>query len=55
MRPSLASLANRVFDVAVIGGGINGASAAQHAAAAGYSVLIKGTLIQLDVFSHHEE
>lgn len=40
MRPSLASLANHVFDVAVIGGGINGASAAQHAAAEGYSVLI---------------
>ena len=40
MRPSLASLDERQFDVAVIGGGINGASVAQHAAAAGYSVLL---------------
>ena len=40
MRTDLSTLENREFDVAVIGGGINGASAAQHAAAEGYSVLI---------------
>ncbi len=40
MNESLAGLAGASFDVAVIGGGINGASAAQHLAAAGYSVLL---------------
>ena len=40
MRPALATLDTRSFDVAVIGGGINGASAAQHAAAEGYTVLL---------------
>ena len=40
MNESLADLSGVAFDVAVIGGGINGASAAQHLAAAGYSVLL---------------
>jgi glycerol-3-phosphate dehydrogenase len=40
MNESLAALSGAAFDVAVIGGGINGASAAQHLAAAGYSVLL---------------
>ena len=40
MDESLAALSSAAFDVAVIGGGINGASAAQHLAAAGYSVLL---------------
>jgi glycerol-3-phosphate dehydrogenase len=40
MNDSLASLSGAAFDVAVIGGGVNGASAAQHLAAAGYSVLL---------------
>ena len=40
MDESLARLSGAAFDVAVIGGGINGASAAQHLAAAGYSVLL---------------
>jgi glycerol-3-phosphate dehydrogenase len=40
MNESLAGLSGATFDVAVIGGGINGASAAQHLAAAGYSVLL---------------
>lgn len=40
MRSPLASLAGRCFDVAVIGAGVNGASAAQHLAAAGYEVLL---------------
>jgi glycerol-3-phosphate dehydrogenase len=31
---------DKIYDVAIIGGGINGASAAQHLAAAGYSVLL---------------
>jgi glycerol-3-phosphate dehydrogenase len=37
---TLSSLRGAVFDVAVIGGGINGASAAQQLAAAGYRTLI---------------
>jgi len=41
MRKSLnESLSGRLYDVAIIGGGINGASAAQHLAAAGYDVLL---------------
>ena len=40
MNESLARLSGAAFDVAVIGGGINGASAAQHLSAAGYSVLL---------------
>ena len=40
MRMTLSSLRGAVFDVAVIGGGINGASAAQQLAAAGYRTLI---------------
>jgi glycerol-3-phosphate dehydrogenase len=40
MRMTLSSLQDAVFDVAVIGGGINGASAAQQLAAAGYRTLI---------------
>ncbi|WP_137387752.1 FAD-dependent oxidoreductase [Rhodoligotrophos defluvii] len=39
MRQPLSSLAGRRFDVAVIGLGVNGASAAQHLAAVGYDVL----------------
>ncbi|MBV9785678.1 MAG: FAD-dependent oxidoreductase, partial [Acidisphaera sp.] len=40
MRTPLASLDGRYFDVAVIGAGVVGASAAQHLAAAGYDVLL---------------
>src|SRR4051812_38699229 len=40
MLKNLASLKGKTYDVAIIGGGINGASAAQHLAAAGYSVLL---------------
>jgi glycerol-3-phosphate dehydrogenase len=40
MRSSLADLEGRDFDVAVVGAGINGSSAAQHLAAAGYRVLL---------------
>jgi glycerol-3-phosphate dehydrogenase len=38
--PSSENLSGRLYDVAIIGGGINGASAAQHLAAAGYDVLL---------------
>lgn len=40
MRQPLDSLAGRKFDVVILGGGINGASAAQHISAAGYDVLL---------------
>ena len=40
MRPQIASLEGEQFDVVVVGGGINGASTAQHLAAAGYKTLI---------------
>ena len=40
MRPPLSTIDARRFDVAVIGAGVNGASAAQHLAGAGYSVLL---------------
>jgi glycerol-3-phosphate dehydrogenase len=40
MRTPLQEIDGRRFDVAVIGAGVNGASAAQHLAAAGYSVLL---------------
>ena len=40
MRLPLSELERRTFDVAIIGAGVNGASAAQHLAAAGYSVLL---------------
>ena len=40
MRKPLSDLEGQRFDVIVIGAGVNGASAAQHAAAAGYSVLL---------------
>lgn len=37
---SLSELNEKHFDVAIIGGGINGASTAQHLSAAGYTVLL---------------
>ncbi|WP_439495368.1 FAD-dependent oxidoreductase [Bosea sp. (in: a-proteobacteria)] len=40
MRASLASLEGRSFDIVVVGGGINGAAAAQAAAAEGYNVAL---------------
>jgi glycerol-3-phosphate dehydrogenase len=40
MRASLAHLDGRRFDAVVIGAGVNGASAAQHLAAAGYATLL---------------
>jgi glycerol-3-phosphate dehydrogenase len=40
MRTPLGAIDGRRFDVAVIGAGVNGASAAQHLAGAGYSVLL---------------
>ncbi|MFO0996624.1 MAG: FAD-dependent oxidoreductase [Alphaproteobacteria bacterium] len=40
MRAALSSLSGRTFDVAVIGAGINGCSAAQQLAARGYTVLL---------------
>ena len=39
-RPELSTLEGAGFDVIVIGAGINGASSAQHLAAAGYAVLL---------------
>ena len=40
MRQSLSSLNGKSFAVAVVGAGVNGASAAQHLAAAGHDVLL---------------
>jgi glycerol-3-phosphate dehydrogenase len=40
MRLNLSALDGKTFDVAVIGAGVNGASTAQHLAAAGYAVLL---------------
>ena len=40
MRPELRELDGEKFDVAVIGAGVNGASAAQHLAAAGFRTLL---------------
>jgi glycerol-3-phosphate dehydrogenase len=40
MRKPLSDLDGKSYDVAIIGAGANGASAAQHLAAAGYSLLI---------------
>jgi glycerol-3-phosphate dehydrogenase len=40
MRVALREIDGRKFDVAVIGAGVNGASAAQHLAAAGYDTLL---------------
>jgi glycerol-3-phosphate dehydrogenase len=40
LRPTLADLATRKFDVVVIGGGINGAGIAREAALAGYRTLL---------------
>jgi len=40
VRSELNDLNGRSFDVAIIGGGINGCAAAQHLAAAGYQVLL---------------
>ena len=40
MRQPLSSLNGKSFAVAVIGAGVNGASAAQHIAAAGHDVLL---------------
>jgi glycerol-3-phosphate dehydrogenase len=40
MRPDIADLDGERFDVIIVGGGINGASTAQHLAAAGYQTLI---------------
>ena len=40
MRRELSTLSGKIYDVCVVGGGINGASAAQHMAAAGYRTLL---------------
>jgi glycerol-3-phosphate dehydrogenase len=47
MRQSLSALDGKRFDVAIVGGGISGASSAQHLSAAGYKVL----LVEKDDFS----
>jgi glycerol-3-phosphate dehydrogenase len=39
-RPSLSELANRTYDLLVVGGGINGAGVAREAAGRGLSVLL---------------
>ena len=39
-RLPLSELEGRTFDVAIVGAGVSGISAAQHLAAGGYSVLI---------------
>ena len=40
MRPPLRTIDGEKYDVVIIGAGVNGASAAQHLSAAGYSVLL---------------
>jgi glycerol-3-phosphate dehydrogenase len=40
MRPDIADLHDEKFDVIIVGAGINGASTAQHLAAAGYRTLV---------------
>jgi glycerol-3-phosphate dehydrogenase len=40
MRKRLSELDGQAFDIVIVGAGVNGGSAAQHAAAAGYSVLL---------------
>lgn len=40
MRPDLTDIENEMFDVAIVGGGINGSSAAQQLSARGFSVII---------------
>src|SRR3954469_1904890 len=40
MRADISELDGQCFDVVIVGGGINGASTAQHLAAAGYRTLL---------------
>jgi len=40
VRAALGGLNGKAFDVAIVGGGVNGASAVQNLAAAGYHVLL---------------
>lgn len=40
MRAPLRTLDGERYDIVIIGAGVNGASAAQHLSAAGYSVLL---------------
>jgi glycerol-3-phosphate dehydrogenase len=40
MRPPLKTIQGEKYDVVIVGAGVNGASAAQHLSAAGYSVLL---------------